>query len=117
MSVGNVVSKDDFLKLFTIQLQYQDPLKPMDSTNFTAQLAQFSSLEQLFNINKNIEQIATQNGSFKNFNGTELIGKKVKTKEGEESRIIGINLENGRTDMIIENNKIISMAEIKEILI
>ena len=44
------LGKDDFLKLFTKQLQAQDPLNPMDSSDFTAQLAQFSSLEQLQNI-------------------------------------------------------------------
>ncbi len=43
-----VMGKEDFLTLLVAQLQNQDPLNPDDPTEFTAQLAQFSSLEQLF---------------------------------------------------------------------
>ena len=51
---SQTMGKDDFLRLLVTQLQAQDPLNPMDSTGFTAQLAQFSSLEQLQNINSNL---------------------------------------------------------------
>ena len=39
-----IMGKDDFLNLLVAQLQHQDPLNPLDSTDFTAQLAQFTSL-------------------------------------------------------------------------
>jgi len=48
------VGKDEFLKLFVTKLKYQDPLSPMEDGQFIAQLAQFSSLEQLQNMNKNL---------------------------------------------------------------
>jgi len=50
---AGAMGKDDFLNLLITQLQNQDPLNPTDSTEFTAQLAQFSSLEQLGNVNEN----------------------------------------------------------------
>lgn len=52
-----VLGKDDFLNLLVAQLQNQDPLNPMDSTQFTSQLAQFSSLEQLSNINSGLTRL------------------------------------------------------------
>ncbi|MCB0339029.1 MAG: hypothetical protein KDD53_05475 [Bdellovibrionales bacterium] len=49
------VNKDEFLQLLVTQLQNQDPLDPMQNEEFAVQLAQFSSLEQLVNINNNLE--------------------------------------------------------------
>jgi flagellar basal-body rod modification protein FlgD len=50
-TASSTLSKDDFLKLLITQMQNQDPLSPMDGTQYAAQLAQFSSLEQLTNLN------------------------------------------------------------------
>ncbi|CAK7020100.1 hypothetical protein KQI38_19595 [Tissierella carlieri] len=49
---NNDLDKDAFLRLLTTQLANQDPLNPMEDREFIAQLAQFSSLEQMQNLNK-----------------------------------------------------------------
>ena len=59
------------------QLKYQDPLNPMDGTDFTAQLAQFSSLEQLSNMNTSLETVAANQLVSNQVNAVTLIGKNV----------------------------------------
>ncbi len=76
-TISTTVKKEDFLKLFTTQLRFQDPLNPLNSTEFTAQLAQFSSLEQLININDNLSSILTYQDSLNNALATNLIGRSV----------------------------------------
>ena len=65
------------MKLFLAQLNQQDPLNPMDTTQFSAQLAQFSTLEQLFNVNENLESIKGIQTSGNKYQILDLIGKEV----------------------------------------
>jgi flagellar basal-body rod modification protein FlgD len=53
------LSRDAFLSLLVTQLQHQDPTQPMDNSQFIAQLAQFSSLEQLQQVNTTLSSIAS----------------------------------------------------------
>jgi len=76
-SEDNTLGKDDFLNLLITQLQNQDPLSPMDSTEFSAQLAQFSSLEQLSNVNENLETLLLYQGSLNNSQAVSFIGKTI----------------------------------------
>jgi flagellar basal-body rod modification protein FlgD len=71
------LGKDAFLTLLITQLQNQDPLNPADSTEFTAQLAQFSSLEQLSNVNKNLETLSLYQASINNAQAVSFIGKDI----------------------------------------
>ncbi len=71
----NVVGKDDFLKLLVAQLEHQDPLSPASDTEFLAQLATFSSLEQLMEANENLLGIALGQLDLVNAQALNLIGK------------------------------------------
>jgi len=54
---GGVMGKDQFLKILITQLQNQDPAAPMQDREFIAQMAQFSSLEQMMNMTKEIQDL------------------------------------------------------------
>jgi flagellar basal-body rod modification protein FlgD len=74
---SGVLGKDDFLQLLVTQLKNQDPLNPEDPTEFTAQLAQFSSLEQLFNVNERLEQMNSSNIELQRLSALSLLGREV----------------------------------------
>ena len=60
-TAGNDLGKDAFLKILITQLTHQDPLDPLKDKDFIAQMAQFSTLEQMTNMNKSIEQMLALN--------------------------------------------------------
>src|SRR3954453_23898149 len=71
-SPAAALGKDSFLKLLVAQLQHQDPSQPTDSTQFMSQLAQFSSLEQMTNVNETLQTLATSQSVSQ---GVELLGR------------------------------------------
>ena len=79
MTSDRMMGKDDFLKMLTMQLRYQDPMNPMSNDQFAAQLAQFSSLEALNNINDNLQAQILMNQSMNNSFMINMIGKDVKS--------------------------------------
>jgi len=84
---------DQFLTLFIAQIKNQDPLSPLDSAEFTAQLAQFTSVEQLYGMNKslsNIKETLNEQGGQQDLIG--LIGKTVKADENTISVEDGVVL-------------------------
>ena len=74
------MGKDDFLKLLIAQLSAQDPLDPMGAQDFSAQLAQFSGLEQMTNVNSNLEILQKLDEALQNTSSVNLIGKTVESR-------------------------------------
>lgn len=73
-SAQQELGKDDFLKILITQLSHQDPTAPMEDTQFIAQMAQFSSLEQITNMSVQFEKVADALGSS---GAIQAAGKKV----------------------------------------
>jgi flagellar basal-body rod modification protein FlgD len=93
-SVSNDLDKDAFLKLLCAQLQYQDPLDPMDNTEFVAQMAQFTSLEQMYNLN----QTANATSAYS------IIGKEVYAVSYNDSTYQTTETTGTVDSVIIKNN-------------
>jgi len=73
---STALGKDQFLNLLVAQLKNQDPLSPMDNTQYIAQMAQFSSVEQLMNMSEEISMLRLNMGT-----ASSLIGKTVTWNE------------------------------------
>lgn len=75
----NKMGKDEFLKLLTHQLKNQDPMNPMEQNKMAAELAQFSQLEQLSNINTKFDTFNNNKAMETQFYGASFLGKEVVT--------------------------------------
>lgn len=71
------IGQEDFLKLMTVQLQAQDPFKPMDSSQFLGQIAQFSQVSGLQSLNSSFENLASSLTDNQVLQGAALVGREV----------------------------------------
>lgn len=74
---SNSLGQTQFMDLMLAQLKNQSPLNPQDSTQFLSQLAQFSSLEQMQNLNKSVNDFATQYRSTQALQASAMVGRSV----------------------------------------
>lgn len=75
---GQLVDRDLFLKLLTTQLEFQDPFNPLNNNEFTAQLAQFSGLDELYGVNDRLDSLLANQSITERSDAAGLIGKEVK---------------------------------------
>src|SRR5690625_664276 len=81
---NDVLDKHDFLRLLTVQLRYQDPIDPIKDQDFIAQMAQFSSLEQIQNLTDKMEDfIDLQMSTSATSQAASLLGRTVAVYDGE----------------------------------
>ncbi len=81
------MGKDQFMTILIAQLKNQDPLAPMDNSQFTAQMAQFSSLEQLMNMSTQLTQMNSSMGT-----AAQLIGQKITWYDSETANYLTGNV-------------------------
>ena len=93
---NSAMGKDQFLKLFVAQLQHQDPMNPMQDSDFMGQMASFSTLEQVSNLasenaRSNAIGLLGRTVTYKDKDGAEHTGavEKVSTKDGKPSLTVG----------------------------
>lgn len=105
----NNLGKDDFLKMLVTQLKNQDPLKPMDDTAFIAQMAQFTSLEQMQNMNSST--LANQ------ANG--MIGKNVtwvdKDNVSHNGKVTAASFTTGKPPELLVGDAIVEVAKVTQV--
>jgi flagellar basal-body rod modification protein FlgD len=99
------LDKQAFLSLLAAQLQYQDPLSGGDNTQYIAQMAQFSSLEQMQNLNSSISELVY----FQYIQyGSQMVGKNVTINDGEQ-RIQGVvekvNMQGGQINIVVNGTQ------------
>jgi len=90
-TLSNPLGKDVFLKLLTVQLANQNPLDPVDNQSFIAQLAQFSSLEQMQDVSTQLGTLTSAMLSSNQLGTATLVGKKVTYQAS------GLDLASGST--------------------
>jgi flagellar basal-body rod modification protein FlgD len=73
------LDKDDFLKILIAQLSHQDPTQPLEDKEFIAQMAQFSSLEQITNMSQGFTRMA---GLLSSSEAVSMLGQEVEIEEG-----------------------------------
>ncbi|MCY7867704.1 flagellar hook assembly protein FlgD [Bacillus spizizenii] len=77
------LGKDEFLKILMTQVQNQDPFNPVDDKEFISQMATFSSLEQMMNMNKTMTQFVENQDPFTSY--VDWLGKEVSWTDGQST--------------------------------
>lgn len=125
---SDTLGKDDFLKILMTQLQNQDPLNPMQDKDFIAQMATFTSLEQMTNMNKSITSLVSAQEQNQLISYSQFIGKEVswhKLAESEDGttseieqgtgKIVSLKFADGIAEFLLEDGTSLSSGNISQI--
>ncbi len=108
------MGKDEFLKILITQLQNQDPTKPMEDKEFISQMAQFSSLEQMTNLNKEFSTLAK---AMSGNQAVSLLGKNVTLKDSVGNIVTGRveAVTGGENPQLQVNNRLYDYSDIEKV--
>ena len=117
-AVEDELGKDAFLQLLVLQLRNQDPLNPQDNQEMLAQLAQFSSLEQMNNLNENFNELTGNIDQLNFINATGLLGHRVSGLDingiPREGIVEGVHLDGSIVTLTVDG-ELMSMAGVLQI--
>jgi flagellar basal-body rod modification protein FlgD len=124
----DILGKDDFLKILMTQLQNQDPSNPMEDKDFIAQMATFSSLEQMTNLTTTMEKFVENQEQTQLISYNSFVGKEVtwhKMVESEDSNlpeiqegtgtITGVRFKNNSVEFIMNDGKALAPGNISQL--
>lgn len=107
MTGSSELGKNDFLNLLITQLQYQDPTKPMEDREFIAQLAQFSTLEQMQQFNQQVGALTQMSVTSQ---AVSLIGRNVEYlgDDGEkvQGQVSGVRFDGGLPVLLVGDQEV-----------
>jgi flagellar basal-body rod modification protein FlgD len=120
-AVQTSLGQEEFLKILLAQLQYQDPLKPLDNQQFLAQLAQFSSLAQTSQLNDRVDTLLTIQAATQSIG---LIGKTVEVQSltgdvPSVGTVTSLSFSDGQPNLTVrkENGEIITAIKLSQVSI
>ncbi|NMB38716.1 MAG: flagellar hook assembly protein FlgD [Firmicutes bacterium] len=116
---AQVLGKDDFLKLLITQLRHQDPMNPIEDKDFIAQLAQFSSLEQMQQLTTTMNTMMDSQQKLTALaQATSMIGKVVEVFSHDEEhlygKVSGVQFKSGWPEIIVDG-KLYDFTEVVSI--
>lgn len=122
VSDTSMLSKESFLKLLITQLKYQNPLEPLSNTDFIAQMAQFSALEELQNANKNLENLKTleenRSGEVILVSAMTLLGREIEflgsDGEQQKGKVEAVRIAEGQP-LLVVGGQTISLSKVVQV--
>jgi flagellar basal-body rod modification protein FlgD len=125
---NDILGKDDFLKILMTQLQNQDPMNPMQDKDFIAQMATFSSLEQMTNLTMTMEKFVENQNQAQLISYNQFVGKQVtwhkmtESDSGEAPEISegkgivkGIRFKENNVEFVMEDGNILTPGNISQV--
>jgi flagellar basal-body rod modification protein FlgD len=111
---SNALDRDDFLKILVTQLQHQDPTSPVEDKDFIAQMAQFSSLEQITNMSAGFQKLSSL---LQSSEASQVLGKTVEIRDGE-SLVRGVvdKVVRGESPMVGVNGSVYDFSQIESVI-
>lgn len=116
-AASSQLGESAFLTLLSAELEYQDPLQPMDNTQFVAELAQFSQLSATNSQTNTLQQIlsAVQSNSTSLVDASQLIGKVVTTQSGASGEVTAVSSNSSGLSLEVLGVGVVQPSDITKI--